>query len=114
MAEGLAGQFDPCYTSPATPTASASTPDNINDTALDINSDAVAHSVLTFAMTTSSAERHGQGEHQRHQDGLRVEGRPPPPLADQAPVERLEQALDRALDRLVGAVQAHVGPVGLL
>jgi len=29
-------------------------PDNINDTALDINSDAVAHSVLTFAMTTSS------------------------------------------------------------
>ena len=28
--------------------------DNINDTALDINSDAVAHSVLTFASTTSA------------------------------------------------------------
>jgi Zn-dependent M28 family amino/carboxypeptidase len=50
----LAGQFDPCYHLLCDRYGIAGSHDNINDTALDINSDAVAHSVLTFAMTTSS------------------------------------------------------------
>ena len=54
VAEGLAGQFDPCYHLACDSYGIRKHPDNINDTALDINSDAVAHSVLTFAMTTSS------------------------------------------------------------
>jgi Zn-dependent M28 family amino/carboxypeptidase len=54
VAEGLAGQFDPCYHLACDSYGIGKHPDNINDTALDINSDAVAHSVLTFAMTTSS------------------------------------------------------------
>lgn len=51
---GLAGQFDPCYHLACDSFPINGHPDNINDKALDINSDAVAHSVLTFAMTTSS------------------------------------------------------------
>jgi Zn-dependent M28 family amino/carboxypeptidase len=50
----LAGQFDPCYHLACDSYPVNGHPDNINNTALDINSDAVAHSVLTFAMTTSS------------------------------------------------------------
>ena len=50
----LAGQFDPCYHLACDSYGVNGHPDNINDTALDINSDAVAHSVMTFAMTTSS------------------------------------------------------------
>ena len=51
---GLAGQFDPCYHLACDTYPVNGHPDNINNTALDINSDAVAHSVLTFAQTTSS------------------------------------------------------------
>ena len=54
VAEGLAGQFDPCYHLACDSYGIGKHTDNINDTALDINSDAVAHSVVTFAMTTSS------------------------------------------------------------
>ena len=51
---GLAGQFDPCYHLACDCYPINGHPDNINDEALAVNSDAVAHSVLTFAMTTSS------------------------------------------------------------
>jgi Zn-dependent M28 family amino/carboxypeptidase len=52
--DSLAGQFDPCYHLLCDSYGINGSHDNINDTALDINSDAVAHSVMTFAMTTSS------------------------------------------------------------
>jgi Zn-dependent M28 family amino/carboxypeptidase len=52
--DSLAGQFDPCYHLICDSYGINGSHDNINDTALDINSDAVAHSVMTFAMTTSS------------------------------------------------------------
>jgi Zn-dependent M28 family amino/carboxypeptidase len=48
------GQFDPCYHLACDSYGINGHPDNINDEALAVNSDAVAHSVLTFAMTTSS------------------------------------------------------------
>jgi Zn-dependent M28 family amino/carboxypeptidase len=54
VSDTLAGQFDPCYHLACDSYPVNGHPDNINNTALDINSDAVAHSVLTFAMTTSS------------------------------------------------------------
>jgi Zn-dependent M28 family amino/carboxypeptidase len=54
VSDTLAGQFDPCYHLACDSYGIKGHPDNINDTALDINSDAVAHSVLTFASTTSS------------------------------------------------------------
>jgi Zn-dependent M28 family amino/carboxypeptidase len=50
----LAGQFDPCYHLACDSYPVKGHPDNINNTALDINSDAVAHAVLTFAQTTSA------------------------------------------------------------
>ncbi len=54
---GTAGdQYDPCYH------LACDTFDNISLTALDQNSDAVAHSVLTFAMTTSSVNGTDKGE----------------------------------------------------
>ncbi len=56
VSDSLAGQFDPCYH-----LACDSFPDNINDEALAINSDAVAHAVLTFAQTTSSTNGTGKG-----------------------------------------------------
>jgi Zn-dependent M28 family amino/carboxypeptidase len=46
--DGLAAQYDPCYH------LACDTYDNINDHVLGIMSDAVAHSVLTFAQTTSA------------------------------------------------------------
>jgi Zn-dependent M28 family amino/carboxypeptidase len=49
VSDTLAGQFDPCYH-----LACDSYPNNINDTVLSEMSDAVAHSVLTFAQTTSA------------------------------------------------------------
>jgi Zn-dependent M28 family amino/carboxypeptidase len=54
VSDGLAGQFDPCYHLACDSFPINGHPDNINDEALAVNSDAVAHSVLTFAMTTSS------------------------------------------------------------
>jgi Zn-dependent M28 family amino/carboxypeptidase len=54
VSDGLAGQFDPCYHLACDSYGINGHPDNINNTALDINSDAVAHAVLTFAQTTSS------------------------------------------------------------
>jgi Zn-dependent M28 family amino/carboxypeptidase len=54
VSDTLAGQFDPCYHLACDSYGIKGHPDNINDTALDVNSDAVAHSVLTFASTTSS------------------------------------------------------------
>ena len=56
-------------------------PDNINNEALDINSDAVAHSVLTFAQTTSSTNGTDKANGTRREVLLRVEGQQPPPLA---------------------------------
>jgi Zn-dependent M28 family amino/carboxypeptidase len=54
VSDTLAGQFDPCYHLACDSYGINGHPDNINNTALDINSDAVAHSVLTFASTTSA------------------------------------------------------------
>jgi Zn-dependent M28 family amino/carboxypeptidase len=54
VSDGLAGQFDPCYHLACDSYPVNGHPDNINNTALDINSDAVAHAVLTFAQTTSA------------------------------------------------------------
>jgi len=54
---GTAGeQYDPCYH------LACDTFDNISLTALDQMSDAVAHSVLTFAMTTSSVNGTDKGK----------------------------------------------------
>ena len=45
---GTAGQqYDPCYH------LACDTYDNNNDTALDVNSDAIAFSILQYAMNTS-------------------------------------------------------------
>jgi Zn-dependent M28 family amino/carboxypeptidase len=54
VSDGLAGQFDPCYHLACDSYGINGHPDNINDEALAVNSDAVAHSVMTFAMTSSS------------------------------------------------------------
>jgi Zn-dependent M28 family amino/carboxypeptidase len=56
VSDGLAGQFDPCYH-----LACDRYPNNINDEVLAITSDAVAHSVLTFAQTTSATNGTGKG-----------------------------------------------------
>jgi Zn-dependent M28 family amino/carboxypeptidase len=54
---GAAGeQYDPCYH------LACDTFDNISLEALDQMSDAAAHSVLTFAMTTSSVNGTGKGQ----------------------------------------------------
>jgi hypothetical protein len=45
----LAGQYDPCYH-----LACDTYPSNINNKVLDIMSDSVAHTTLTFAQTTSA------------------------------------------------------------
>ena len=52
----LAGQYDPCYH-----LACDTYPSNINDKVLSIMSDAVAHSVLTFAQTTSAVNGTDKG-----------------------------------------------------
>ena len=64
VAEGLAGQFDPCYHLACDSYGVNGHPDNINNTALDINSDAVAHAVLTFAQTTSAVNGTDKGSTQ--------------------------------------------------
>jgi Zn-dependent M28 family amino/carboxypeptidase len=56
VSETLAGQYDPCYH-----LACDSYPSNINNTALDLMSDAVAHAVLTFAQTQSSVRGTDKG-----------------------------------------------------
>jgi Zn-dependent M28 family amino/carboxypeptidase len=48
VSAGLSGQYDPCYH------LACDDISNINDEVLGIMSDAVAHSVLTFAQTTSA------------------------------------------------------------
>jgi Zn-dependent M28 family amino/carboxypeptidase len=48
-------QYDPCYH------LACDTFDNISLTALDQNSDAAAHAVLTYAMTTSSVKGADKG-----------------------------------------------------
>ena len=60
VADGLAGQFDPCYHLACDSYGINGHPDNINNEVLAEMSDAVAHSVLTFAQTTSAVERHRQ------------------------------------------------------
>lgn len=50
----LAGQYDPCYHLACDSYGIGTHPDNINDTALAIMSDAVVNAVATFAQTTSS------------------------------------------------------------
>ena len=54
VSDGLAGQFDPCYHLACDSYGINGHPDNINDEVLSEMSDAVAHSVLTFAQTTSA------------------------------------------------------------
>ena len=54
VASGLAGQFDPCYHLACDSYGIGGLHDNINDEVLSEMSDAVAHSVLTFAQTTSA------------------------------------------------------------
>jgi Zn-dependent M28 family amino/carboxypeptidase len=61
VAAGLAGQFDPCYHLACDSYGINGHPDNINDEALSEMSDAVAHSVLTFAQTTSAVNGADQG-----------------------------------------------------
>jgi Zn-dependent M28 family amino/carboxypeptidase len=61
VSDGLAGQFDPCYHLACDSYGVNGHPDNINNTALDINSDAVAHAVLTFAQTTSAVNGTDKG-----------------------------------------------------
>ena len=60
VADGLAGQFDPCYHLACDSYGIGGHPDNINDEALAITSDAVAHAVLTFAQTSSSTNGTGK------------------------------------------------------
>lgn len=54
VSAGLDGQYDPCYHLACDSYGIDGTHDNINDTALDIMSDAVANAVGTLAQTTSS------------------------------------------------------------
>ncbi|MEY2425523.1 MAG: hypothetical protein QOI61_1095 [Actinomycetota bacterium] len=61
VSDGLAGQFDPCYHLACDSYGVNGHDDNINNTALDINSDAVAHAVLTFAQTTSAVNGTDKG-----------------------------------------------------
>jgi Zn-dependent M28 family amino/carboxypeptidase len=56
VSAGLAGQYDPCYH-----LACDTYPSNINNKVLDIMSDAVAHSTLTFAQTTSAVRGTDKG-----------------------------------------------------
>jgi hypothetical protein len=80
VSDTLAGQFDPCYHLACDSYGIDGHPDNINDTALDINSDAVAHSVLTFASTTSAVNGTDNGSSNSTKD-YEVEGQPPAQVA---------------------------------
>ena len=99
VSDTLAGQFDPCYHLACDSYGVNGHPDNINDTALDIKSDAVAHAVLTFAQTTSAVNGTDKGRLDATKP-LRVEGRPPPPLA--APSHGPGRAPERAPGRTGG------------
>ena len=61
VSDTLAGQFDPCYHLACDSYGINGHPDNINNEALDIMSDAVANAVLTFAQTTSATNGTGKG-----------------------------------------------------
>jgi Zn-dependent M28 family amino/carboxypeptidase len=61
VADGLAGQFDPCYHLACDSYGINGHPDNINDTVLSEMSDAVAHATLTFAQTTSAVNGTDKG-----------------------------------------------------
>jgi Zn-dependent M28 family amino/carboxypeptidase len=61
VAEGLAGQFDPCYHLACDSYGIDGHPDNINDEVLAETSDAVAHAVLTFAQTNSAVNGTDKG-----------------------------------------------------
>jgi len=61
VSSGLSGQFDPCYHLACDTYGINGSHDNINDTALNIMSDAVANAVLTFAQTTSATNGTGKG-----------------------------------------------------
>ena len=52
--------MDPCYHQSCDTFQINGHPDNINDEVLGITSDAVAHSILTFAQTTSSVNGTGK------------------------------------------------------
>ena len=80
---GTAGaQFDPCYH------LACDTLDNVSLKALDVNSDAIAFAVLTYAYSTESVN----GVPGRNVPGPHVTGPPPDPkapapaVADRAPV----------------------------
>ena len=61
VADDASGQFDPCYHQACDSYGlNPGDHDNINDEALAITSDAVAHAVLTFAQTTSSTNGTGK------------------------------------------------------
>jgi len=60
---GTAGvAFDPCYH------AECDTYDNVSTVALDEMTDAVAHAILTFAMTSSAVEGTGKGNKSKNYD----------------------------------------------
>ena len=62
-------QYDPCYH------LACDTIDNFSEEALDQNSDAVAHAVLTFAMTTSSVNGTDKGKGLgKWSDGMEYKG----------------------------------------
>src|SRR4029078_4984201 len=61
VSDTLAGQFDPCHHLACDSYGINGHPDNINNEALDIMSDAVANAVLTFAQTTSATNGTGKG-----------------------------------------------------
>jgi Zn-dependent M28 family amino/carboxypeptidase len=66
---GTAGeQYDPCYH------LACDTFDNISLEALDQMSDAAAHSVLTFAMTTSSVNGTDKGKSLKFKEGMEYRG----------------------------------------
>jgi Zn-dependent M28 family amino/carboxypeptidase len=54
VSDGLEGQYDPCYHLACDSYGINGHPDNINNEALDVMSDAVVHAVMSFAQTTSS------------------------------------------------------------
>jgi Zn-dependent M28 family amino/carboxypeptidase len=56
----LAGQFDPCYHLACDSYGINGHPDNINNYALGVMSDAVVNAVITFAQTTSSTNGTGK------------------------------------------------------
>src|SRR4051812_18035837 len=60
LSDTLAGQFDPCYHLACDSYGINGHPDDINNTALGIMSDAVANAVIVFAQTTSATNGTGK------------------------------------------------------